>query len=141
MIDIKTLEEYYKKYISDLSHWIPEGLYMVNLDLLNRFNLLSFKHPEKTDTPLTDSFHIIETPDKLTMVNDEFIIWILPADYEGNPATYTLIALNQNEVPKLELAFIASGVYNTSKLVLRILEKFLLDIQEAENILGKYKKG
>jgi hypothetical protein len=50
-----------------------------------------------------------------------------------------LIALNQKGIPRLELAFLTTDVYNTSKLVLRILEKFLHEIQENEESLRPYK--
>jgi len=58
---------------------------------------------------------------------------------EANSSTYALIALNHGETePQLEAAFIASGVYNSSALVSKVLEKFLLDIQENERTLDKF---
>jgi hypothetical protein len=40
----------------------------------------------------------------------------------------------------LELCFITSGVYNTSRLVLRVLEKFLVEIEENEKLLKTLEK-
>ena len=51
----------------------------------------------------------------------------------------TLIALNHEEQPQLEIAFSTSGVYNSSRLVLRVLEKYLQEIQETEDTLKSLK--
>lgn len=138
MHNLSLIEEYYKKYIKSLYHWIPEGIYTVNLDLLHKFNLLHFQYPEVQEPTLTRYFHIVESPEKITLINEQYIIWILPDRIDNIPVTYTLIALNREDQPKLEMAFIASGVYNTSKLVLRLLEKFLIEIQENEAMLDKF---
>jgi hypothetical protein len=84
--------------------------------------------------------HMIESADKITLVNNDFIVWIIPETRRQIPSTYTLIALN-NEVrdPQLEVVFVASGVYNTSRLVLKVLEKFLMEIQETENVLDRLR--
>lgn len=142
MHNFSLLEEYYKKYIKDLYSWIPEGIYFINLELLHHFDLLHFQpNAEYKDPILTRYFHIIESPEKITLLNDEFIVWIMPDKVDHTPLTYTLIALNRGEEePLLEAAFIAGGVYNSSKLVLKILEKFLIEIQETENTLSKFEK-
>lgn len=135
MPNLSVLEEYFKKYIKSLYHWIPEGIFTVDLALLQRLDLLHFYRPEYRDPTLTRYFHVVESPEKITLINEEFIIWIMSDRIDSIPVTYTLIALNREDQPKLEIAFIASGVYNTSKLILRILEKFLIDIQETEHTL------
>jgi hypothetical protein len=139
MHNIALLEENYKKFISNLAFWAPESLYVVNLNLLYDLNLLHFQpFTEKRDPNLTRYFHIIEASEKITLVNDEFIVWIKPDRLEERAITYTLIALNKgDQEPHLELVFLASGIYNTSRLVLRILEKFLIDVQETEVLLSK----
>lgn len=137
MHNLAQIEEYYKRYIKGLYYWIPEGIFSVDLDLLRRFDLLHFQRPNYQNPLLTRYFHIIESSEKITLINEEFIVWIMPDRIDHIPITYTLIAINQEDQPKLEIAFITSGVYNTSKLVLRILEKFLLEIQENEQMLNK----
>lgn len=139
MHNLSIIEEYYKKFIKDIYHWIPDGIFVVNLDLLNHFDLLHFQPTTKHKDPiLTRYFHIIESREKITLINDEFIIWIIPAHLEHISLTYTLIAINKlDQEPQLEAAFVASGVYNTSKLVLKILERFLAEIQENEQTLAR----
>ena len=131
------LEACYKKYINDISRWLPDGIIDVNLNILHELNLLNFHKPGAADSALTRYFHVVESDDKLTLVNDDFIIWIVPEKFETVSLTYTLIALNKENDIQLELAFTTSGIYNNSHLVLRLLEKYLMEIQNTEEQLAK----
>jgi len=138
MHNINALEETYKKFTQHLTDYLPEGLMQVDIDLLQKLNLISLSN--KKDHPsLTQYFHVVESAEKITLVNDQFIVWIVPENNKGTTCTYVLIALNNDEEAHLETGFVTSGVYNTSRLVLRILEKLLFDIQENEDLLEKYE--
>jgi hypothetical protein len=139
MQNLFLIEESFKKYVNGLNNWIPEGVYYVNLDLLYQFDLLHFQPLSRDRDPsITRYFQIIESNEKITLINDQFVVWIVPDRLNSLPVTYTLIAHSIDEgEPKLEAAFITSGVYNSSKLVLKILEKFLGEIQENELVLTK----
>lgn len=141
MDDISHLEECYKKYIKNIHTLLPEGIIDVDIKLLQQHNLLNYHRKDKHDPALTRYFHVIETSEKITLVNDQFIVWIVPEKINHVPITYTLIALNQGDMPHLEMAFAASGCYNSSRLVLRVLETFLQEIQETEDLLTKFKKA
>lgn len=142
MHDLYLIEDCYYKFTKNLNFWNSEGFYSLNLDLLHHFDLLHFQPflPTPKETNITRYFHMIESADKITLVNNDFIVWIIPETRRQIPSTYTLIALN-NEVrdPQLEVVFVASGVYNTSRLVLKVLEKFLMEIQETENVLDRLR--
>lgn len=140
MNDINQLDELYKKYIKDLNAWLPEGLVEVDLKLMQEMDLLDYHRKEKKDQSLTRYFHVVESAEKITLVNDHFVIWIVPDKINDTPVTYTLIALNSPDSARLEMAFASRGVYNTSHLVLRVLEKFLQEIQDTEDLLFKLKK-
>lgn len=138
MHNLMLIEECYQRFTKNLNFLLPEGIFLINLELLYHFDLLHFQphiaHHKKTN--LTQYFHIVETPEKLTLINSEFIIWIIPDHLDQIPVTYTLIAINHEERdPQLEAAFIASGVYNNSNLVLKVLEQFLIEIQDTEGVL------
>lgn len=135
MFDPKMLEEYYKKISANLEHYLPEGLVDLNLEMLHHLKLLDYNN--KHEELLTRFFHVVETPEKITLVNDDFIVWIVP-DHQAQPKTVILIALNQHGSPRLEMGFITKDVYNSSKLILIALEKFLHDIQENEESLRPY---
>lgn len=143
MYNLSELDGYYKKFLENLSSWTPEGIYFINLELLHRFDLLHFQpNAEYKDPSLTRYFHIIESPEKVTLFNDEFVVWIIPDRANQIPLTYALIALNRGDQElQLEVTFIASGIYNSSKLVLKVLEKFLTEIQETEAMLSQFQKA
>lgn len=140
MNDINQLDELYKKYISNLGSWLPEGVIEVDLKLMQEMDLLDYHRREKKDPSLTRYFHVVESAEKITLINENFVIWIVPDRINDTPVTYTLIALNSPDKPHLEMAFASRGVYNTSRLVLRVLEKYLQDIQDTEDLLHKLKK-
>lgn len=135
MISPSTLEQYYNKFINNLNELLHDGVITVDLHLLERLNLLHYNPPGETEPELTRSFQLIESPEKITLINDQFVIWIAPRKVGQTISTLSLIALNHQDHPQLELAFMATGVYNTSQLVLRILEKLLLEIQENEDLI------
>lgn len=138
--DPEYLDAFYKKYMGDLTHWLPEGVIEVDLALLHRLGLLKYHPEDKMNFSLTRYFNVMESAEKITLTNDQFVIWISPEKIEDVPVTYTLIALNLPEGPQLEMAFTTWGIYNSSRLVLRILEKFLHEIQETEDTLSSLKK-
>lgn len=135
MNDLSVMEAAFKEAIKNMKNWAPEEVIQIDEELLNRLNLLN--EPFKSDgQPLqTNSFHFVESDDKVTLFNNEFVIWIVPENEQGQLVTYTLIALNHAPAPHLELVFVTEGDYNNSHLVLRLLEKFLSEIQETEEML------
>lgn len=136
MFDPSLIEAHYKKFRENILAYLPEGVVTMDIEKLHDLDLLDYEL--RQEEALTRYFHVLETAEKITLVNDEFIVWIVPENDES-PKTLVLIALNDKGVPRLELAFLTTDVYNTSKLVLRILEKFLHEIQENEESLRPYK--
>lgn len=134
------LEACYRRYMNDISKWLPDGVIDINLETLHELDLLNFHGQTAIDSALTRYFHVVESEEKLTLVNEEFIVWIVPEKIDTTPVTYTLIALNKEKEIRLELAFTTSGIYNNSHLVLRLLEKYLLEIQHTEEQLARFEK-
>lgn len=135
-------EEIYKRYIHHLSEYLPDGMIDMDLPLLQKMHLLDY---EEASPPaphaLTHYFQVVETDEKITLLNEQFVIWIVPSQTETENSTRVFIALQQNEGPHLEMAFSVSGVYNTSRLLLRILEKYLEEIYENEECLGQLRRA
>lgn len=136
MYEPAELELFFNRFITEMSTYLPEGAAPVDIDFLERLNLLNLDKPQ--ETALTRYFNILESQDKITLMNDQFIIWIIPDSANVTPKTLVLVALNQEKAPHLELAFVTSDIYNSSKLVLRILEKVLSEIQENEDSIKPY---
>jgi hypothetical protein len=130
------LEADYKKYTSDLKRFAPDGVVEIDLSFLHELGLLSYEESTTLEqSTLTHNFYVVESPDKLTLFNHKFVVWIVPQLIEQIPTTYTFIASNNKCQTHLEMVFSTCGVYNHSSLVLRILEKFLEQIEENEKAI------
>ncbi len=135
------IENLYNKYIGNLSEWAHDGLISVSLALLYDLGLLdNFDDIGDDSDDLTQYFHVIESAEKVTLFNEQFIIWIIPRMEQDNPITYVLIAFHSAGKTNLEIVFTTSGVYNTPKYVLKVLQHFLLDMLETEATLTSFEK-
>lgn len=144
MDKIAELDSSYERFIRRLPELIPDGITFVDLKLLQKLGLLHEEIETDASTSLTRFFHVVESKDKITLFNDQFVIWIVPEKVNNDPTTLVLVALDDHTKddhakPKLEMAFSMSGIYNTSRLVLRVLEKFLSEIQENEELITHLK--
>ncbi len=137
MINPNVLEDAYQEFSRDLSKWVHDGIIHVDMKLLNDLGLLNHAELEHSlsDAHLNHYFHIIETPDKVTLFNEQFAVWIVPELIGEIPTTTTLIALLQTNKPHLELAYTTSGVYNTPKYILKILQHFITEVQDTEAVI------
>ena len=141
MLNPVQIEEAYKEFVENLGNWVHDGILPVDLGFLHETNLLASLQDDKGDADdLTQYFHVIESLEKVTLFNEQFIIWIIPKMESEVPVTYVMIALNQQEKPHLEIVFSTHGVYNTPRYVLKVLQHFLVDMLETEETLTLYKK-
>lgn len=142
MLNPVQLEQLFKEYSENIGKWAHDGILNVDLHLLNECCLLE-KMDEEIEDPddLTQYFHVIESMEKVTLFNEQFAIWIVPKMDQENPTTYVLIALTQRNNPHLELVFQTTGVYNTPKYVLKVLQHFLIDMLETEATVTAFEKN
>lgn len=137
MMNPVKLEEIYQEFTSNLKKWLPDGIIEVDLNLLHELGLLSKDGTELAlNDDFTQYFHVIETPDKVTLFNEQFAIWIVPLNQEPTPSTMTYIALTGNKTHHLEIVFCTKGVYNTPKYILSILQHYLKDVIDNESIIS-----
>ena len=128
MDKIADLDSSYEQFIRRLPDLLPDGIIEVDLKLLQKLGLLHDEMQNEQAASLTRFFHVVESKEKITLFNDQFAIWIVPEKIHNEPHTLVLVALNMPTRLHLEMAFSMSGIYNTSRLVLRVLEKFLAEI-------------
>lgn len=141
MISPAQLEAAYKEFSENLSKWIPDGIILVNLNLLQDLGLLSHAQFESNSTDqFMHYFHIIESQDKVTLFNEQFAIWIVPTSEQEKATTLTYISLLQADKTHLEIVFSTSGVYNTPKYILRILQHFLNEVLDTEAVISSIGK-
>jgi len=142
MLDPNKIEETYKQFAGDLNNLAHDGILPIDLQMLHEFGLLSSLQEEVPDQDdLMQYFHVIESIEKVTLFNEQFVIWIVPKLDLETPITYVLIALNQTKEPHLEIVFTTTGVYNTPRYVLKILQYFLIDVLETEATLTSIEKN
>jgi len=142
MLNPIQLEEAFREYTENLSNWAHDGILKIDLPMLHELGLLDHLQDDPDETEdLTQYFHVIESVEKVTLFNEQFVIWIIPKTEEEIPMTYVLIALCNDEKPNLELVFTTSGVYNTPRYVLKVLQYFLIDMIETEATLTSFEKN
>lgn len=141
MLNPTQIEETYKEFIGNLPNWAHDGITQIDLKFLHERQLLDALQNDKDDSDdLTQYFHVIESAEKVTLFNEQFIVWIIPKMEGEIPVTCVLIALNQAEKAQLEVVFSTVGVYNTPRYVLKVLQHFLVDMLETEATLTSFKK-
>ncbi len=142
MLNPAQIEDAYKGFVTNLPSIAHDGIMEVDLKFLHDEGLLEGLQDEKTDPDdLTQYFHVIESVEKVTLFNEQFIVWIIPKTHGNQPITHVLIALNYPEKANLELVFSTRGVYNTPRYVLRALQHFLVDMLETEETLISFEKN
>lgn len=139
-MNLAELESAFQRYTTNLPKWIPDGIVQVDLSLLQRLNLLECEQSNQpSDQLITHLFHVIESQEKITLFNDQYLVWIVPEMVDNVPTTFALIAIRHETDSRLELAFSTAGIYNTSRLVLKVLERLLLEIKDTQEELSKIK--
>ncbi len=137
------LDQAYHEFIANLPSWIPEGIIEVNLALLEEAGLLQVEvfEEDNESEQLPHYFHVIETADKVTLFNHQFVIWIVPKIVDEVPSTVVMIALITDNQPHLEIVFSTQGVYNTPKFVLRLLKHYLSEVIDTEEAISSIRKN
>jgi hypothetical protein len=137
-MDPAILEEAFKEFSENCGKWIPDGIIPVNLSLLNGIGLLHEEHFKSTESDsFTQFFHVIETQEKVTLFNKQFVVWIVPKIVEEHPTTLTFIALILNQtVPHLEIVFSTKGIYNTPRYILKVLQHFISEVLDTEAVIS-----
>ncbi len=143
MLKPERLEKIYSKYMGDLSRWLQDGIIEINIEFLNNCDLLHRTDEEEQDIQkqFPFYFHVVETKEKVTLFNNQFVVWIVPKVINDIPTTITLISLINEDTPHLELAFSTSGTYNNPKYVLKVLRYFLTEVIDTEEEIASMTKG
>ncbi len=142
MLSPSELDQAFLEFSQNLPKHAPDGVIDVNLKMLQELGLLN--HAEM-DTPsfheeLMQYFHVLETPDKVTLFNEKFAIWILPKAIKETTLTLTFIALLNNDKLHLELVYSTAGVYNTPKFILKVLQHFLKEVTDTEALISSINR-
>ena len=142
MMSPSQLEEAFVEFSQNLPKHAPDGVIAVNLNMLYELGLL--KH-EKFDQAtsheeLMHYFHVLETPDKVTLFNEQFVVWILPKMLQETSQTMHFYCTSAKYQASFEIVFSTTGVYNTPKFILKVLEHFLTEVIDTEAIISSINR-
>ena len=140
MRTIEELDGCFRHLSSHLPEALPDGIEQVTLETLSSLNLLAHSTTSPQKTPW-HYFHVHDSGDKITLHNDHFIAWIVPEREPEDNSTLVIIASEESEGIHPEIAFRTTGVYNSSRTVLRLLEKYIDDIEECNSVIKHLAGG
>jgi len=141
MIGPNQLEEAFQEFSKNFGKWVPDGIIPVNLSLLHELGLLhSSQFDQNASDNFTHYFHVLETQEKVTLYNDQFAVWIVPKIIDDLPTTLTFIALITPNKTHLEIVFSTSGVYNTPRYILKVLQHFITEVIDTEAVISAIDK-
>lgn len=156
------LEACYKKFIQNLDSLVPDGVIKIDLAFLESEGILYPNNSvPKTQLSVSDfnsnfQFNVIESKDKVTLFNEKFVVWIVPTVSNKANATLAIIAtlpenkntninaLHKQPMPSdlsIELAFLTEGIYNSSKIVLTLLEHLIKEIEDNKRMVEHFIKN
>lgn len=140
------IEQAFREYAKDIERSAPDWIIRIDLELLQREGILSSNESFLQDSrgveeKIAERFHVIESPEKVTLFNEQFSVWIVPRVVSGRPETYTLVAVNRETKPHLELVFATTGVFNTPSHILKVLEHYLEEVLENEAFIQRIQRA
>ncbi len=143
MLTPAQLEDAFVEFSQNLQKHAPDGIIAVDLNLLHAFGLLDNSKFDQSlsSEELMHYFHVHEAADKVTLFNEQFVVWILPKMIQEAPLTLIFIGrIQPNHKPHLELVFSTTGVYNAPKFILKVLEHFLTEVIDTEAIISSINR-
>ncbi len=138
MDSIEKLDDFFEHLQTNTGELLPDGLLDVNIKTLHSLHLLSNESPDTEPAPVAHLLQAIESGGKITLFNERFVLWIVPQQEVHPPSTVIYVAQrNEDNEIKPELGFRTAGIHNRSKTILRLIDKFLTDIQETESFISQ----
>jgi hypothetical protein len=135
VVNLDQLEAFFEYLSLHTAELLPDGIHDVSIKTLHTMHLLS-EDPTGGNTPVAHLLQAIESEGKVTLFNDHFVLWIVPKNEASPPATTIYIVRRLTDSLKPELGFRTAGIHNRSRTILRLIERYLTDIQETDSLLS-----
>ncbi|NGX37811.1 MAG: hypothetical protein K1000chlam2_00974 [Chlamydiae bacterium] len=135
------LEKAYQDFSENFQESAPDGIIEIDLEALCEMGLVNkedFDHEDPDE--VTQYFQVLENPDKITLHNEKFAIWIVPKVIDEISTTHTYISQIHKDKFHLELVYANAGVYNTPKFILKVLQHFLIEVIDTDAIISSMGK-
>ncbi len=135
MFNADRIEALFQLFLSQLQSGGADRWIHIDNQLLTNLGLES----SELSLDLTTSqsyFFVLESSDKITLINQDFIVWLVPLKNEKQE-TLSLVARNTEKEPQMELIIHASGSFNTPDIILKVLERTLKEIKENDELVSE----
>jgi hypothetical protein len=139
VISIEQLDAFFEYLLSHTSELLPDGILEINLKTLHSLHLLSDENGVPGGAPPSTLLQAIESGGKITLYNERFALWIVPQKNADPSSTVVFIARRTDDGLRPEAGFRTTGIHNRSKTILRLIDRFLADIQETETVISKFE--
>jgi hypothetical protein len=140
VVSIEQLDTFFDFLSSHISVLLPDGILDINVKTLHSLHLLSDEIPSPGGAPASTLLQAIESGSKITLYNEKFALWIVPQKNSDPASTIVFIARRTDDEIKPEIAFRTAGIHNRSKTILKLIDRFLADIQETETVISKFER-
>ena len=136
VVSQEELDGFFQKLSAHTGEMLPDGIVDINVKVLHGLHLLSEESPIIQETPPSSLLQAIDSGGKITLYNEKFALWIVPQANATPPTTITFIARRTEEGIAPEVAFRTQGIHNRSKTILRLIDRYLAEIQETESVIA-----
>ena len=140
VVSIEQLDAFFEHLVSHTSDLLPDGIMNINVKTLHALHLLSDDTPLPGSAPASTLLQAIESGGRITLYNEKFALWVVPQKNADPASTIVFIASRTDEEIKPEIAFRTTGIHNRSKTILKLIDRFLADIQETETVISKFEQ-
>lgn len=140
VVSIEQLDAFFQKLSTNTGEFFPDGIVDINVKILHDLRLLSEDPPTIHEAPPSSLLQAVESEGKITLYNEKFALWIVPQANTFPPTTITFIARRSEETIIPEVAFRTQGMHNRSKTILRLIDRFLTEIQETESVIARLEE-
>lgn len=139
MVSIEQLDIYFDNLTKNTKDLLPDGILDINIKTLHTLHLLS-EESSIDEVPESLLLQAVESEGKITLYNERFALWIVPQVGASPSATVVYVATHNDVEVKAELGFRTTGVHNKSKTILRLIDRFLADIQDTDSIIAGFEQ-
>lgn len=141
MISLFRTEQVFQDLIRNLPHYLHDAIIQIDDYQLRILGLCDkqLNQPPDQDHSFC-RFCVAESGEKLTLINESFISWIVPKWNQLTGETLILVATYQGCDIQLISALVLGGERNSPNAVLKVLERVLIDVWENNllcTLLGK----
>ena len=141
MVSIEQLDGFFQKLSAHTGEFFPDGVVDITVRILHNLSLLSEDSPVTNEAPASSLLQAVESEGRVTLYNEKFALWIVPQANSPVPTTITYIARRTEDAISPEVAFRTQGIHNRSKTILRLIDRYLSEIQETESVIAGFESS